>query len=244
MTERRYDEAEVARIFEEATRRSLSEGSGAQRSLTSPEGLTLAQLQEIGAEVGLPAEAVAAGAAVVEVGASPVATTGSTVGLPHGVAGAIPLPRDLTDREWGILVGRLRDTFAAHGTVESDGTVRSWRNGNLQIRVEPTESGTILRMRTHKQDAQVLPVMAGGMVGFGALTAAILTAVGDIREAMILGSMLIPIGVVIFVLAALSVPRWAGTRQEQMEELGAFVLEMTSRSAALPGDTDDGDDAG
>ena len=234
MSERRYDEAEVARIFEEATRRALSGGTRSGRALPGPEGLTLAQLQEIGAEVGLPPEAVAAGAAMVEADAAPVEYTGSTVGMPHGVAGSIPLPRELTDREWGVVVGRLRDTFAAHGTAESDGMVRSWRNGNLQIRIEPTSTGTVLRMRTHKSDGKVLPVLGAGMSGSGALLAAILGFAGDPRGAAVMGTLLIPVGVLMFMLGALTVPKWARTRKEQMHEIAAMILELTSRPVALP----------
>jgi hypothetical protein len=242
MSERRYDEAAVARIFEEATRRALSDRPDGPRTLTAGEGLTLAQLQEIGAEVGLSPEAVAAGAAVVDAGADPLAYTGATLGMPHGVAGAVPLPRDLTDREWGIVVGRLRDTFAAHGTAESDGVARSWRNGNLQIRIEPSASGTVLRMRTHKGDGRVLPAIGGGMAGFGALCSAVLAMMGDAQGAAALGAILVPVGVVIFMIAALTVPRWARTRKAQMEEVAALVLQMTAGPATLPGPgADDGD---
>jgi len=231
MTERRYDESEVARIFEEATRRALSKSSAGGRSLPAPDGLTLAQLQEIGGEVGLPPEAVAAGAAIVDVGGSPVEYTGSTAGLPEGVAGTIPLPREMTDREWGILVGRLRDTFQAHGTLESEGMSRSWRNGNLQVRVEPTASGTVLRLQTHKSDGKVLPWVGAGMVGSGGLLALLMNTLNDPRGAAVMASLFIPLGVVMLVLGYLTVPRWARERKAQMEELGGFVLELLSRPA-------------
>lgn len=239
MTDRRYDENEVARIFEEATRRALSGGSATGRSLQAADGLTLAQLQEIGAEVGLSPEAVAAGAAVVDVGAAPIAYTGTTAGLPHGVAAAIPLPREMTDREWGILVGRLRDTFQAHGTLESEGMSRSWRNGNLQIRIEPTASGTVLRMRTHKSDGRILPWTGAGMVGSGGLLSLLMNTLNDPKGAAVMATLFIPLGVLLLLAGYVSVPRWARQRKAQMEELSGFVLEMLSRPPALPpGDVD------
>jgi hypothetical protein len=234
MTERRYNDDEVARIFEEATRKKLAKGASSPPARPAAEGLTLAQLQEIGAEVGLSPEAVAAGAAIVEGGAAPVSYTGTTLGLPHGVSGAIPLPRDLTDREWEILVGRLRDTFQAHGTLESEGMSRSWRNGNLHIRVEPTATGTVLRMGTHKSDGKILPGIGGGMVGAGGLLSLLMGTLNDPRGAAVMAALFIPLGVLMLGLGYVTVPRWGRERKAQMEELAGFTLRMTSQPAALP----------
>ena len=54
MTERRYSEEEVADIFERAAQAQQT----ARRQLSPGEGMTLADLQEIGRDVGIPAELV------------------------------------------------------------------------------------------------------------------------------------------------------------------------------------------
>jgi hypothetical protein len=53
--ERRYKEDEVKGIFEAAARERDSRG----RAVVSPEGLTLAELQTIGREVGLAPDRIA-----------------------------------------------------------------------------------------------------------------------------------------------------------------------------------------
>jgi len=228
MTERRYSEEEVAQIIEAAARRPDRLTDSNPRKGTT-EGFSLAEVQEIGGEVGLSQEAIAASAAALDVAASPVAITGTTMGIPHGVAGAVPLPRELTDREWAVLVGHLRETFNAHGVVEAQGMVRSWRNGNLQFRIEPVSGGTVLRMRTHKSDAQVLPGMGGGMAGLGAALAGILPFAGEPKAAVVFGATFIPLGLMMLGTGIMTVPKWARERKAQMEALAAYVLQMTSR---------------
>lgn len=143
MAQRRYSEEEVAQIIEAAVRGADEPSDALGPAKPRSQGMSLAEIQEIGAEVGIPAHAIAASAAAIDVGDSSVGVTGTTLGVPHGVAGTVPLPRELTDREWEILVGHLRETFNAIGKTESEGGMRSWRNGNLQFRVEPTSTGTV-----------------------------------------------------------------------------------------------------
>lgn len=231
MTERRYSEDEVARIIEAAARDAGRPGGPSDPAGGGSPGLSLAELQEIGAEVGIPAHAIAASAAALDVGGAPVSITDTTLGVPHGVAGTIPLPRDLTDREWGILVGRVRETFQAHGKTESEGPIRSWRNGNLLVAIEPSPAGTVLRMRTHKADARALPQLGLTFGAFGALFCGAMTLLGEPRLAVVMAVAFIPLLLTVLYQGTVNLPRWGRTRQGQMEELAAFVLEMTSRPA-------------
>jgi len=59
MTDRRFNEEEVAAIFKQATESQQTP----QRQLPSGEGLTLAELQEIGQQVGIAPELVVRAAA-------------------------------------------------------------------------------------------------------------------------------------------------------------------------------------
>ncbi|HEX2209982.1 MAG TPA: hypothetical protein VHG93_20065, partial [Longimicrobium sp.] len=63
MDERRYEEEEIAEIFEAAASPRASEG----RALAPASGLSLAELQAIGGEVGIAPERIAEAAAALDV---------------------------------------------------------------------------------------------------------------------------------------------------------------------------------
>src|SRR5438046_8319308 len=88
MSERRYDEAEVAEIFQRATE---TQQSGEQNVLPAGGGMTLSQLQDIGREVGISAEQVARAANALDQVGRP--TSRRFLGLPVGVGRTIDLGR-------------------------------------------------------------------------------------------------------------------------------------------------------
>src|SRR5258708_16396997 len=115
MAERRYNDKEIAAIFRTA--------AGAQPNppgeVPADEGLTLSDLQAIGREVGIPAEAVAHAAQAIDVRVDAASRT--ILGLPLGVARTVNLHRRLTNEEWGRLVVQLRQAFNARRPTTSDG---------------------------------------------------------------------------------------------------------------------------
>lgn len=226
MTDRRFTEAEVASIFERAT----ESAPRAQRQLGSGEGMTLAELQSIGREVGIAPDAIARAALTLGQGAQPVART--LLGIPIGVGRTVELGRRLTDDEWERIVVDLRETFDARGTVKQDGSLRQWTNGNLQALLEPTPTGHRIRLRTVKREASTLMLTGLGLFGAGAtlITAAVLRgAVGDIGMLSSL-SFLATSGAVMFGFNALRLPAWARLRQQQMDG----VAERVAVIAASP----------
>src|SRR5438132_6299967 len=142
MADRRYDDKEMAAIFRAATEGSHSP----QREVPPEEGLTLTELQAIGREVGIAPAAVAQAAQALDIRQGAASRT--FFGLPIGVARTVNLNRRLTDHEWEQLVVQLRDVFNARGSTRSDGSLRQWTNGNLQVLLEPTEAGHRLRFKT------------------------------------------------------------------------------------------------
>ncbi len=104
MTERRYSEEEVAAVFERATEAQQT----ARRQLPPGEGLTLADLQEIGREVGIPPELVAQAARSMDQGRRPASRT--FLGLPIGVGRTIDLDRRLSVRDNGPQAVKLSIT--------------------------------------------------------------------------------------------------------------------------------------
>ncbi len=220
MTERRFNDVEVAQIFERATSGDAVQSTGA------PQGMTLAELQSIGREVGIPAEQITRAALSLTSGeAKPMQRF---LGMTTGVGHTVHLARKLTDEEWGRFVADVREVFDARGTMTSEGPLRQWSNGNLQVLLEPTDAGHRVRFRTVKGNAPW--TLSGGLVlsavaVIGEVTA-VLTGVahdiGLIASFGVVGA----IGIGAVATTALRLPRWASARQAQMEELGARVTAM------------------
>jgi hypothetical protein len=213
MSDRRFNEEEVAAIFQHATEAQQSP----QRQLPSGDGLTLAELQEIGRQIGLPPELVVqAAAAYGQVGS---ATTRRLLGLPIGVGRTIEFDRKLSEDEWERLVVDLRETFDARGTVRREGSFREWINGNLQVLVEPTANGDRIRFRTVKGDARAW--IRGGVVTLGiAAVTAIAGMVGVSNHHYLTWA--VEIAVIAagqFAIGAIQLPDWARVRRKQMEEI-------------------------
>jgi len=218
MTERRFNEDEVAAIFQQATEAQLTP----QRQPASGEGLTLAEVQEIGRQVGIAPELVVQAAATL--GQAGSATSRRLFGLPVGVGRTVDLDRKLSDDEWERLVVDLRETFAARGVVRQEGSFRQWTNGNLQVLLEPTANGHRIRFSTVKADARAW--MMGGLLtlGFAAVTTIAVMVGGpnshnalhaDLSWAVLMG--LLAVGQ--FAIGAIRLPGWARLRRKQMEEI-------------------------
>lgn len=223
--ERRFQDDEVARIFEAASAPALSRSDAAP----AVEGLTLAELQAIGREVGIAPERIAQAAASI-VSSQPPQPRRTELGMPITAGHVIDLPRALTDREWALVVADLRETFGAKGKESSQGVTRQWTNSNLHAFVEPTRTGYRLRLGTVKGDAVALNRMGAFGIAMGALVALTPlvggTAAGTMPGAVMLGSM--GLGAILF--NALRLSRWAGTREQQMKEIAERTRALLSDS--------------
>lgn len=229
MSERRYSENEVATIFERAA--ESEPGSGRQPARTG--GMTLAELQEIGREVGMSPEAVARAARSLE--ASPHPTSRRFLGLPIGVGRTVELGRALTEEEWERLVVDLRETFDARGRIRSEGSFREWTNGNLQALVEPTAGGHRLRLRTLKGSSRSLMTAGLGVLAVGFATALGTALTGGLSGALTGTSFLFVFGAGMIGVGALQLPAWARERRAQMEGIAArWALATRERSDGDP----------
>lgn len=220
MTERRFSDTEVAQIFERAT------SGHALQAARAAEGTTLAELQSIGKQVGIPAEQITR--AALSLSLSEAKPTERFLGMTTGVEHVVHLARKLTDEEWERFIVDVRETFNARGTMTSQGSLKQWSNGNLQVLLEPTEAGHRVRFKTVKGNAPVtvsggLAATAAGMIGeITAVLTGVAHDVGLVASFGVLGA----IGIGVAATAALRLPRWARTRKDQMEELGARVSAM------------------
>src|SRR6266481_376236 len=218
MAERRYNDKEIAAIFRAAAEQ---EPQNPQREVERDEGLTLAELQAIGGEVGIASEAVAQAARAVDVRLGPASRT--LLGLPIGVSRTVNLNRRLTDEEWERLVVQLREVFNARGRTRSEGSLRQWTNGNLQVLLEPTETGHRLRFGTVHGAARAAIGAGFGVLGIAAIVA-VSSALGGYFTDTIPGmALLVFAGLGMITSGAVRLPRWARLRERQMEALAAKV---------------------
>src|SRR5690606_31180184 len=172
MSERRYKEAEVRKILELATRPTAT-----QPAPSASSGMTLAEIQSIGVEVGVEPDVIARAAASLDAGA--VRPPRRSLGMPIDVAHTVHLPRALTDAEWEQLVAELRATFRARGQVRTHGGLREWSNGNLHASVEPAAGGYRLRMETVKGDAAGFNALGLVSLAMGVATAGGMVLAGE-----------------------------------------------------------------
>lgn len=216
--ERRYSDHEIERIF------SIAAGTTpAPRDAGTGGGLTLPELQEIGSDVGLSPAEVARAAALLD-GQGLEQRRVTIAGIPIGVERTFSLPRAPTGREWAMLVAELRRSFAAQGTISSTGELWEWRNGNLFASIEPTSDGYRLRLGTRKGSAPFLAVAGAGWLLVGS---AVLSG-GDPPGGMF-GLFLS----LCFLVPLLRLPWWAKLREEQMEAIGKWMLDMLREPAKL-----------
>jgi len=193
--------------------------------------LTLADLQAIGREVGIASDAVAQAAQALDVRLDAASRT--FLGLPIGVARTVNLNRRLSDAEWERLVVQLREVFNARGTTRSEGSLRQWTNGNLQVLLEPTETGHRLRFGTMHGAARASIGAGFAALGVGA-TIAIVSAIGGTLGVAIPGLAFLAVaGVGMIASGALRLPRWARLRGRQMEALATRVA-LSPESGSLP----------
>lgn len=228
--ERRYRDEEIAEIFEAA---ATTHDPG-QRSLPPADGLTLAELQAIGREVGLAPERIADAATAIDRRRSTLPRR-TSLGMPISVSRTVDLPRAPTDREWSLLVAEMRETFNARGKDRSSGELREWAVGNLHAYVEPTEDGYRLRLRTLKGNALALNRMGilGILLGWIMLVVLVLT--GEMASELVVPAMIGAMGVAALATNAVRLPGWAQEREQQMEHIAARAQALL-RPAPVPAD--------
>jgi len=215
--ERRYQDDEVAAIFEAASAPALSR-AGSPAESPSAEGLTLGELQAIGREVGIAPERIAEAASAL-VRSQPPLPRRTELGMPVSAGHIVEFPRALTDREWALVVADLRETFRARGKESSQGDARQWSNGNLHAFVEPTRTGYRLRLGTVKGDALALNRMGGFSITMGLFVVLGSSLTGEPLAALPGALMLGGTGVGALVANVLRLPRWAREREQQMKDV-------------------------
>lgn len=227
MPERQYNKEQVAAIFDRASQVERA-------ALPAPtEGLTLAELQEIGQEVGISPESISLAAQSLDQPAAPAAP--KVFGIQIGVARTVELDRRLSESDWEALVADLRTTFHARGKLRIDGPFRQWTNGNLSALLEPTPNGHRLRLQSLKEDSRSLMLGGSVMAGIGGIFAVVyalgahLAGPGGIPA--IMGA-----GIIMIAWGGIRASGWARLRTAQFEDVIARLVNSSRKPgrAALP----------
>lgn len=135
---RTYSDTEAHAIFARAAGRQQDVREADERARF---GLTLAELQAVGAEAGIEPAHVAAAARALDVGEPGAVRT--VLGVPDRVHVTRALPVPLGDAGWTALVDALRQSFGQEGRVEHLGARRTWSAPDVvlstraTVRVEP-----------------------------------------------------------------------------------------------------------
>lgn len=232
MTDRRYDDEEAREIFARAAEAETAPGRTTLPA--SGRGLTLAELREIGEEVGLSPDAIQRAARTLD--AALPARRESHMGLPVAVSRTVPLTRPVDDEEWHHLVANARRTFGARGKVEEQGRFREWWNGNLRVALEPSEDGDVLQMSTRKSSALSDIWGSLAVLTIAGVIMAVLAVGGELNEdwVTILGPVMIALGGLFLGGRALSLPKWARERQHQFEAIAHDLLHGSDAEATGP----------
>ncbi len=177
MSERRYDEEEVALILHRAVEAAATDQEGG-----AGVGLTLAELKEIAAEAGIDASRVETAATSLEVRRER-ALTPSSLGLPPTVQIERVVPAKLDADLLPQLLDLIRSEFARQGIVEEVLGGFEWRArsvmGGRYVSIRGEGDTTRVRVLGNYRDGLLTfafgpgPIMAvlGGLLG-GALSGA------------------------------------------------------------------------
>lgn len=222
--ERRYQDHEVRQILELA----IGQDEAPAHTRPAGEGLTLVQLQDVGREVGVPPSRMAQAVATFEARGE-VVPRGKALGLPVSVGHVVPLPRNLTDREWELVVAKLRTTFGVKGEATSQGGLREWSHGSLHAFVEPTETGYRLRLADTNAGAMVAMLGGGAFLSFAALIFIVLLGKVDPGFKFVVPGFFSLIGGGLLGGSVRMLPRWARQAEARMEELGSYAASLTGR---------------
>ena len=223
----RFTEEEIAEIFEEATR-AQNEAKERKGAL---EGLSLKELQQIGASTGIDPKYIAQAAAALRSRPQQFPVR-KFMGIPIGVSRSVTLPSTFSDQDWEHLVVDLRKTFKARGKIKTQGSIREWANGNLHAYVEPTREGYELRLVTKKGSMQGM-LMAGGAYIFTALFM-LMSMIADsdvgMSYAFLISGLFMIAGFGMVSSVVTGQPKWARTREQQMEAICKRAVALGSNS--------------
>jgi hypothetical protein len=190
---------------------------------THAEGRTLADLEQIAAEAGIPAEAVRRAAAIVRSGGdAPLEITATALGIPSGMARRLPMGRRIKDRDWSRIVAQLRVLRGARGSLRDDEGLREWRHQGLRVFVQETDDGDVIHL-TARDDHPLELTGIGTLIGGAgvALTALFLLLPADekARVLWVLGAGIAALGAGFAAWGVLALRDWSNAHRRLIDRI-------------------------
>jgi hypothetical protein len=218
--ERKYQDHEIRQILDLA----IGQEDGPAQSLPAADGLTLSQLQEVGREVGLSPDRITHAVAAFE-GRGEAVRRGKALGMTTSVGRVVPLPRNLSDREWDLLITELRTILGVNGVATAHGSFREWSHGTVHAFIEPTETGYQLRMAN--ASAAVGGVILGGFImAFAALIFVVLLGKTNPGFKFAVPAFFGLLGAGLAAGSAMLLPKWVRNQEKWMEHIGRRAVSL------------------
>lgn len=231
MSDRRFTDDEVALILRDAS--EAQEG----RPARAGEGLTLAQLKEIAAEVGLdPAQVEAAARRLVR---SPSGARVPFWGTPVAPEFEREFPGELSPDDAAELVTTIRKVLGRRGISGSELGALEWKAqdamGGRYVSVLSRDGTTRLRVFGNFRDGLMALGTAGGVV-LTVFFSALLMALG-LKE--LVGPGVLPVGALLAALPVRALWRWRYRKEERTladlaEALDEQIRDLGSRRGPGP----------
>jgi hypothetical protein len=201
MTERRFTDEEVAQILREA-----SEAQEGSRPGGSDGGLTLVQLREIAAEVGLDPKEIEAAASRLAPYRAPFAVP--ILGTPVAPRFERDLSGELSREDFADLLDTIRTVLGRRGITAVELDALEWRAadvmGGRYVSVVPRNGKTRVRVFGNFRDGAALVFLGGGILATS-LSIAALAALG-LKD--LLGVGLLPAAMLLSLLPTRAFWRW------------------------------------
>ncbi|MGB3544919.1 hypothetical protein [Rubrivirga sp.] len=223
----RFSEEEARRIFARAAERQHADAS-------RPEGLSMAELEEIAQASGIDPAHVAAAVADVRGGLEDVEPV-HVWGINLQPRRSRVVPGELTDAAWAEVVARLRRTFGSKGIPTEVGPVREWSSGadsNLLVTATPVEGGTRVTLESSRAHE-----FKGSEWGLGALGAFLAVFVGiglangELYVPAVLGLVSAVVFAVAYGISRVTYSSWSTKRLGQFDAL-LDQIELVARADA------------
>lgn len=223
----RFSEDEARRIFARAAERQ-------HKADSRPEGLSLAELQEIARASGIDPDHVSAAVADVR-GALPDHEPRMVLGVDLEPRASRIIPGELSDADWAEVVARLRRTFRSKGIPTEVGPVREWSSGatsNLLVTAAPVEGGT----RVTLESSRAHEFKGSGFAGVFLGALAVFFVVGTLIAGEYTGT-LFTVGVSavlslsMYLWVRFGYGSWSRKRSDQFDTL-LDQIELVARSSA------------